>query len=331
MSAGAGSRCWVVKIGSTLVTNDGRGFEPDGIGRWVAQMVALRAQGVDVVVVSSGSVAEGMSRLGLPRRPEALYELQAVAAIGQMGLVQAYESCFQHHATHTAQVLLTHEDVSDRGRYLNARSTLRQLLRYRVVPVINENDAVATPEVRLGDNDTLAGLVANLVEAEMLVILTDQPGLFDRDPRADPAARLVERGRAGDAALDAMAGAGGTLGRGGMRTKLRARRARRPVGHAHADRLRARTRRAGSAPGRRVDRDAAGAGTGAARRAQAVAGGAVERAGGVCASTRGPRECSSSRAAASSRWESGGWRENSRAERWLPASIPPAPRWRGGW
>ena len=215
-------RRWVVKIGSTLVTNDGRGFEPEGIGRWVAQMVALRARGVDVVLVSSGSVAEGMSRLDLPRRPEALYELQAVAAVGQMGLVQAYESCFQHHATHTAQVLLTHEDVSDRGRYLNARSTLRQLLRYGVVPVINENDVVATPEVRLGDNDTLAGLVANLVEAELLVILTDQPGLFDRDPRVDPAARLVECGRAGDSALDAMAGAGGALGRGGMRTKLRA-------------------------------------------------------------------------------------------------------------
>ena len=222
MSAGIGARRWVVKIGSTLVTNDGRGFESEGIGRWVAQMVALRARRVDVVVVSSGSVAEGMSRLGLSRRPEALYELQAVAAIGQMGLVQAYESCFQRHATHTAQVLLTHEDVSDRGRYLNARSTLRQLLRYGVVPVINENDAVATPEVRLGDNDTLAGLVANLVEAELLVILTDQPGLFDRDPRADAAARLVERGRAGDPALDAMAGAGGALGRGGMRTKLRA-------------------------------------------------------------------------------------------------------------
>ena len=222
MGRGAGTRRWVVKIGSALITNDGRGLEPDVIGRWVAQMVSLRARGIDVVLVSSGSVAEGMSRLGLPHRPEALYELQAVAAIGQMGLVQAYEWCFQRHATHTAQVLLTHEDFSDRGRYLNARSTLRQLLSYGVVPVINENDAIATPEIRLGDNDSLAGLVANLVEAELLVILTDQAGLFDRDPRTDASARFIESGRAGDPALEAMAGSGGTLGRGGMRTKLRA-------------------------------------------------------------------------------------------------------------
>ena len=211
MGRGAGTRRWVVKIGSALITNDGRGLEPDVIGRWVAQMVSLRARGIDVVLVSSGSVAEGMSRLGLPHRPEALYELQAVAAIGQMGLVQAYEWCFQRHATHTAQVLLTHEDFSDRGRYLNARSTLRQLLSYGVVPVINENDAIATPETRLGDNDSLAGLVANLVEAELLVILTDQAGLFDRDPRTDASARFIESGRAGDPALEAMAGSGGTL------------------------------------------------------------------------------------------------------------------------
>ena len=213
-------RHWVVKVGSALITNDGRGLDPAVIEEWVAQMVALRARGVDVVLVSSGSIAEGMSRLGLARRPEALYELQSVAAIGQMGLVQAYESCFQRRATHTAQVLLTHEDFSDRGRYLNARSTLRQLLRYGVVPVINENDAIATPEIRLGDNDSLAGLVANLVEAELLVLLTDQPGLFDRDPRNDAAARLIERARAGDPSLGTMAGEGGTLGRGGMRTKL---------------------------------------------------------------------------------------------------------------
>ena len=218
----SGNRRWVVKVGSALITNDGRGLDSKFIEEWVVQMVSLRARGVDVVVVSSGSVAEGMSRLGLPGRPEALYELQSVAAIGQMGLVQAYESCFQRHSTHTAQVLLTHEDFSDRGRYLNARSTLRQLLRYGVVPVINENDAIATPEIRLGDNDRLAGLVANLVEAELLVILTDQPGLLERDPRADPQARLVERGRAGDPALEAMAGEESTLGRGGMRTKLAA-------------------------------------------------------------------------------------------------------------
>ena len=222
MSRDAGARRWVVKIGSALITNDGRGLESAIIARWVDQMVALRAHGVDVVVVSSGSVAEGMSRLGLTRRPEALYELQSVAAIGQMGLIQAYESCFQRHAIHTAQVLLTHEEFSDRGRYLNARSTFRQLLRRGVVPVINENDAIATPEIRIGDNDRLAGLVANLVEAQLLVILTDQPGLFDRDPRTDPTAGLIERGRAGDPVLEAMAGEGGALGRGGMRTKLKA-------------------------------------------------------------------------------------------------------------
>ena len=217
-----GTRRWVVKIGSALITNDGRGLEAAVIGEWVTQMLALRSDGIDVVLVSSGSVAEGMRRLGLARRPDALYELQAVAAVGQMGLVQAYESCFQRHAIHTAQVLLTHEDFSDRGRYLNARSTLRQLLRHGVVPVINENDAIATPENRLGDNDSLAGLVANLVEAELLVILTDQPGLLDRDPKVDPSAALIERGRAGDPALEAMAGQVGTLGRGGMQTKLAA-------------------------------------------------------------------------------------------------------------
>ena len=220
MRGRTGTRPWIVKIGSALITNDGRGLESAVIGEWVAQMVALRSQGVDVVLVSSGSVAEGMSRLGLARRPEALHALQAVAAVGQMGLVQTYESCFQRHATHTAQVLLTHEDFSDRGRYLNARSTLRQLLRHGVVPVINENDAIATPENRLGDNDNLAGLVANLVEAEVLVILTDQPGLFERDPRVDPSAGLIRRGRAGDPTLEAAAGEGGALGRGGMRTKL---------------------------------------------------------------------------------------------------------------
>ena len=222
MRRGAGTRRWVVKVGSALITNDGRGLAMDVIGAWVEQMVALRAHGVDAVLVSSGSIAEGMRRLGLARRPEAIYELQSVAAVGQTGLVQAYESCFQRHATHTAQILLTHEDFSDRGRYLNARSTLRRLLRYGVVPVVNENDAVATPDIRLGDNDRLAGLVANLVEAELLVLLTDQPGLFERDPRIDPAARLIERGRAGDPALEAMAGEGGALGRGGMRTKLKA-------------------------------------------------------------------------------------------------------------
>ena len=185
-------------------------------------MVELVKAGIDIVLVSSGSVAEGMSRLGLSRRPEALYQLQAVAAVGQMGLIQVYESGFQEHRMHTAQILLTSEDFSDRGRYLNARSTLRGLLKFGVVPVVNENDTVATPEKRLGDNDMLAALVANLVEAETLVILTDQTGLYTADPRSNPEARVVERARAGDPALDAMAGGSGVLGRGGMRTKLEA-------------------------------------------------------------------------------------------------------------
>jgi len=217
-----GSRPWVVKIGSALLTNEGRGLQRESIRAWVDQVAKVRARGVDVVLVSSGSIAEGMSRLAMKKRPQALFELQALAAVGQMGLIQVYESCFQEHGTHTAQILLTREDVAHRGRYLNARSTLRGLLRFGVVPVVNENDTVATHEIRLGDNDTLAGMVANLVEAALLVILTDQPGLLDADPRTDPGARLVERGYAGDPALDALAGDGGALGRGGMKTKLRA-------------------------------------------------------------------------------------------------------------
>ncbi len=218
----AARRRWVVKLGSALLTRDGRGLDEPAIRVWVDQLAALRDHGVDVVVVSSGAIAEGMSRLGLARRPEALQDLQALAAVGQMGLVQVYERAFQRHGTHAAQVLLTHEDVADRRRYLNARTTFRSLLAYGVVPVVNENDTVATSEIRLGDNDTLAGLVANLVEAERLVILTDQAGLFTADPRVDPSASLVREGRAGDPALDAMAGGGGALGRGGMVTKLRA-------------------------------------------------------------------------------------------------------------
>ncbi len=220
--SGGGEGRWVIKIGSALITDDGRGVDPAIIDIWVEQMAELLRCGVDVVLVSSGSVAEGMRRLNLARRPEALYELQAVAAVGQMGLAQVYESCFQRRRTHTAQILLTHEDFSNRGRYLNARRTLRELLRHKVLPVINENDAVATPEIRLGDNDNLAGLVANLVEADLLIILTDQPGLFDRDPRSYPDAKLIARGKAGDPALEAGAGQGGALGRGGMRTKLKA-------------------------------------------------------------------------------------------------------------
>ena len=221
-SSAVRSRPWVIKIGSALLTNDGRGLDREAIQVWVNQMVELVAAGIDIVLVSSGSVAEGMSRLGLRKRPEALYQLQAVAAVGQMGLIQVYESGFQAHRMHTAQILLTEDDFSDRGRYLNARSTLRGLLKYGVVPVINENDTVATPEKRLGDNDTLAALVANLVEAQALVILTDQSGLYTADPRTHTDAQVVKRARAGDPALNSLAGGSGVLGRGGMQTKLKA-------------------------------------------------------------------------------------------------------------
>ena len=218
------TKLWVVKIGSALVTNEGRGVDRDEVRVWVDQMAALRRQGIDTVLVSSGSIAEGMSRLGIGRRPEALFELQALAAVGQMGLTQVFESCFQDHGMHTAQILLTQDDVSDRTRYLNARSTLRSLIRYGVVPVINENDTVSTDDIRLGDNDTLAGLVTNLVEADLLLILTDQDGLYTADPRRSPDATLVTDALAGDPALEAMAGEGGALGRGGMHTKLNAAR-----------------------------------------------------------------------------------------------------------
>ena len=219
------ARRWVVKIGSALLTNNGRGLDHDAIAGWVEQISQLRARGIEVVLVSSGAVAAGMQRLGWKRRPKALHELQAAAAVGQMGLVQTYESCFKKHGLHTAQILLTREDLADRQRYLNARSTLRTILRLGGVPVVNENDTVATDEIRFGDNDTLAALVTNLVEAEVLVILTDQSGLFDKDPRSHADAQLVHQGRAGDPVLEAMAsGSGGALGRGGMRTKLTAAR-----------------------------------------------------------------------------------------------------------
>lgn len=212
-------RC-VVKIGSALLTNNGLGLDVPAISGWVEQIAQLRTRGLEIVLVSSGAVAAGMQRLGFESRPHALHELQALAAVGQMGLVQLYESLFQKHQIHTAQVLLTHDDLAARDRYLNARSTLRTLLSLGVVPVINENDTVATEEIRFGDNDTLAALVANLVEAELLVILTDQAGLYDMDPRQHPDAKLVQEGEAGDPTLLAMAGGGGVLGRGGMRTKL---------------------------------------------------------------------------------------------------------------
>lgn len=217
------SKRWVVKIGSALLTDDGRGLNRERIGRWVDQMVTLRAQGFELVLVSSGAVAEGMKRLGWKERPAAIHELQAAAAVGQMGLVQAYESQFQQHNIHTAQILLDHDDLANRERYLNARSTLRTLLDLGVIPVINENDTVVTDEIRFGDNDTLGALVANLVEADLLVILTDQQGLYEADPRQHPAARLVSIGRADDLQFEAMAGgSGSSVGRGGMITKIRA-------------------------------------------------------------------------------------------------------------
>ncbi|MBU6955329.1 glutamate 5-kinase [Hahella sp. HN01] len=219
------TRRWVIKIGSALLTNDGRGLALDAMGLWVDQLAALRKDGVEVVIVSSGAVAEGMSRLGWKERPKLLDELQAAAAVGQMGLVQAWEAQFKRHNMQTAQILLTHEDLSDRKRYLNARGALCTLIDMGVAPIINENDTVVTDEIRFGDNDTLAALVANLVEADHLIILTDQSGLFDKDPRSNTDASLVGVAKANDAALDSMAsGSSGALGRGGMFTKLRASR-----------------------------------------------------------------------------------------------------------
>jgi glutamate 5-kinase len=215
----------VVKIGSSLLTDGGKGLNQAAIAVWVRQMAQLKQQGIDVILVSSGSVAEGMSRLGLKTRPKALHELQAAASVGQMGLVQTFESNFQVHGLHAAQVLLTHDDLSNRQRYLNARSTLLSLLNYDVVPVINENDAVATDEIRFGDNDTLGALVANLVEADLLIILTDQLGLFDSDPSVNPSAKLINEISAHDPLLEAMAGGSRSgLGRGGMATKVSAAR-----------------------------------------------------------------------------------------------------------
>jgi glutamate 5-kinase len=219
----------VVKVGSSLVTNDGRGLDLAAISRWAGQVAALRAAGRQVLLVSSGAIAEGMQRLGWTRRPQQVHELQAAAAVGQMGLAQAYETCFGALGVRTAQVLLTHADLMDRARYLNARSTLLTLLQLGVVPVINENDTVVTDEIKFGDNDTLGALVTNLVEADLLVILTDQAGLFDADPRVTPAARLIARAQAGDPQLEQYAGgAGSAIGRGGMLSKiLAAKRAAR--------------------------------------------------------------------------------------------------------
>jgi glutamate 5-kinase len=219
----------VVKVGSSLVTNEGRGLDADAIGQWCEQLATLAKEGREVIMVSSGAIAEGMSRLGWRTRPKAIHELQAAAAVGQMGLVQMYETKLRENGIGSAQVLLTHADLADRERYLNARSTLLTLLQLGVVPVINENDTVVNDEIKFGDNDTLGALVANLVEADALVILTDQKGLYTADPRKDPAARFVREAKAGDAALEAMAGgAGSSIGSGGMITKiLAAKRAAR--------------------------------------------------------------------------------------------------------
>jgi glutamate 5-kinase len=190
----------VIKVGSSLVTNGGRGLDAQAIARWAAQIAQLRALGKRCVMVSSGAIAEGLQRLGWAKRPHAIHELQAAAAVGQMGLAQCYETCFRAHGLATAQVLLTHADMADRQRYLNARSTLRTLLELGVIPVINENDTVVTDEIKLGDNDTLGALVANLVEADALIILTDQAGLYRKDPRQDPSAEFVAEARADDPA-----------------------------------------------------------------------------------------------------------------------------------
>jgi len=219
----------VVKVGSSLVTNDGRGVDAAAIDNWCRQLAALAQQGREVVMVSSGAIAEGMKRLGWTARPKELHELQAAAAVGQMGLAQMYERKLAEHGMGSAQVLLTHADLADRERYLNARSTLLTLLALKVVPVINENDTVVNDEIKFGDNDTLGALVANLVEADALVILTDQQGLYSADPRKDPDARFIAEARAGDPELERMAGgAGSSIGRGGMITKvLAAKRAAR--------------------------------------------------------------------------------------------------------
>jgi glutamate 5-kinase len=211
----------VVKVGSSLVTNEGRGVDAEAVGNWCRQMAALAAEGREVVMVSSGAIAEGMKRLGWAVRPKEIHELQAAAAVGQMGLAQIYESKLREHGMGSAQVLLTHADHADRERYLNARSTLLTLLRHKVIPVINENDTVVNDEIKFGDNDTLGALVANLVEADALVILTDQKGLYTADPRRDPAARFIDEAVAGAPELERMAGgAGSSIGKGGMITKV---------------------------------------------------------------------------------------------------------------
>jgi glutamate 5-kinase len=218
----AESKRWVIKIGSSLITNDGQGLNHQAIQAWAEQIGTLRESGKEILLVSSGAVAEGMARLGWRHRPHALHELQAAAALGQMGLVQNFESCFKKHDINTAQVLLTHEDLGNRERYLNARSTLKTLLELGAIPIINENDTVATDEIRFGDNDTLGAMVCNLVEADTLVLLTDQHGLYDKDPRYNKDAEMISESSACNSDLINMAGDGGALGQGGMRTKVTA-------------------------------------------------------------------------------------------------------------
>ncbi len=216
---------WVIKIGSSLVTNQGRGLDLPAINQLGKQLSTMKYNGCEIVLVSSGSIAEGMSRLGWQQRPFSVHQLQAAAAIGQMGLIQAYESAFKSHGIGTAQILLTHDDLANRRRYLNARSTLNTLLKLGIIPVINENDTVTTDEIKLGDNDTLAALVANLIGAEIMVILTDQEGLYDKDPRRYGDARLIPLGSADDSSLQVLASSkGGRLGSGGMLTKIQAAR-----------------------------------------------------------------------------------------------------------
>ena len=217
-------KTWVIKVGSSLLTNHGAGIDRSLVQGWVDDIAALKKGGARVVLVSSGAVVEGMKRLGLSERPHSIHMLQAAAAVGQMGLVEVYESAFQNHHLHTAQILLTHDDLRSRQRYLNARSTFWQLLDLGVVPVVNENDTVVTDEIKFGDNDTLAALVANLIGAETLLLLTDQPGLMTADPAKDAGAELVTTLPAADKTLDDMAGEGSALGRGGMITKIQAAR-----------------------------------------------------------------------------------------------------------
>jgi glutamate 5-kinase len=211
----------VVKVGSTLVTNHGEGLDVEAIGRWASQVAQLRADGKEVLMVSSGAIAEGMQRLGWKTRPEEIHDLQAAAAVGQMGLVQVYESAFFQHGIHTAQILLTNADLANQERYDNAKATLDNLLKLKVVPIINENDTVVTDEIKFGDNDTLAALVCNLIRADLLIILTDQEGLYTDDPRKNESATLIQEAIAGEPHLEAIAGgAGSSLGKGGMLTKV---------------------------------------------------------------------------------------------------------------